>query len=103
MRVVDLDVVVDSQQTLECISKDVEMQDLTHLDDFDHPLPPPIGSRVSDESTNHVAFNLNSTLVGAKVLAKYLLEKEKLRKVLKLKYMKDHHGHLRSLDHNFVG
>ena len=52
------------------------------FDDYDMPLPPHVISRVSDESTNHVASNLKSTLVSAKVMARDLLAKEKLGKDL---------------------
>ena len=31
---------------------EAEIQDLTALDDYDQPLPPPSGFGVSDESTN---------------------------------------------------
>ena len=68
--VVDLDFVYDSQQTLEWCAEDVEIQDLTPLDEFDQPLPPPIGSRVSGESIDHVASDLKSTLVSAEVVAR---------------------------------
>ena len=60
------------------------MQDLTPLDDFDQPLPPLVGSRVSGDNTNHVAFDLKSTLVSPKVMARCLLAKEKLKRVMKL-------------------
>lgn len=52
MHVVDLDFNLGSQQTIECIAKEVEIQDLTAIDDYDWPLPPPGGSRGRDESTN---------------------------------------------------
>ena len=58
-------------------------QNLTPLDDYDQPLPPHCGSRVRSKSTDHVALNMKSTLVSAKVMAGYLLDKEKLRKDLK--------------------
>ena len=77
MHVIDLDFIYDSQQTLECIEKEVEIQELTPLNDFDHPLPPPIGSRFSGESIDHLASNMKSTLVSYEVTAKYLLAKEK--------------------------
>ena len=35
MRVIDLDLVFDVQQTLECIVEEVEIQDLNPLDDYD--------------------------------------------------------------------
>ena len=41
---------------------------------------PPIGYRVSGESTNHVASNLKSTLVSVEVMARYTLPQEKLVK-----------------------
>ena len=47
--------------------------------------------------------DLKSTLVSAEIMARYLLAKKKLRKVLKLITMEDHQWHLRSSDKNFVG
>jgi hypothetical protein len=36
---------------MEFIVEEAKIQDLTALDDYDQPLPPPGGSRVYDEST----------------------------------------------------
>ena len=54
------------------------MQDLITLDDFDNPLSPPAGSRVNSDNIDYVAYNLQSTLV----VPRYLLVKDKVRKVL---------------------
>ena len=94
MRVVDLDFVYDFQQTIECIAKEVEIQDLTHLDDFDQPLNPPTGFRVIVESIDHLAYDLKSTLVNVEVKSRYLLAKEKLMKFLKLITLEDHQWYL---------
>ena len=51
----------------------------------------------------NVASDLKSTLVSAKVIPRYLLTKEKLRKDLKLITLENHQWHLRSSDHTFVG
>ena len=96
MCVVDLDIVHRSQQTLECIAKEARIQDLTPLDDFDQSLPPHFGSRVSDESIDHVASDMKSTFVSAKIIVGYLLAKDKLRKDMKLVSLEDHQWHLRS-------
>ena len=48
----DRDFVYDSQPTLECIVEEVEIQNLSSLDDFDHQMAPHVVSRVSGESTN---------------------------------------------------
>jgi hypothetical protein len=58
------------------------MQDLITIDDFDRPLPPLGGSRVTSDKIHYVAYDLKSTLVGAKVVARYLLAKDKLKKIL---------------------
>ena len=50
MRVVDLNFVFDSQRTLHYLVEEVEIQNLTLLDDSNQLLSPPLGSRVSDES-----------------------------------------------------
>jgi hypothetical protein len=100
MHVVDLDYVSDSQRTLEYLVEEVEIQVLTLLDDSDQLLPPPLGSRVSGESIDHVAFDLKSTLLSAKVMARYWLAKEKFRKDVKVRILEDHQWHLRSLDKN---
>ena len=39
IHVVDLDVVYDSQQSLECLAKEAEIQELTPLDDSKQPIP----------------------------------------------------------------
>ena len=78
MHVVDLAFFADSQLTLECIAKETKMQDLITLDDFDNPLSPPAGSRVNSDNIDYVAYNLQSTLV----VPRYLLVKDKVRKVL---------------------
>ena len=88
--VVDFDFVSNSQQTLECIAEEAQIQTLIPLDDYDQPLPLHIGSRLNVESTNHVAFDTKSTLVSAKVIARHLLAEEKLRKDLKLITMQDY-------------
>ena len=103
MCVVNLYYVVGSQQTLECIAKEAEIQYLSPLDDFDQSLLPYDVSRVSGEGIVHVASDMKSTLVSTEVMARYLLAKEKLKKNLKLKTLEDHQWHLRSLDHNSVG
>ena len=82
MHVVDLAYFADSQLTLECIAKETKMQDLITLDDFDNPLSAPAGSRVNSDNIDYVAYNLKSTLVSAKVVPRYLLVKDKVRKVL---------------------
>ena len=98
MLVVDLNFECDSQRTLEYIVDEAEIQDLTPLDDSDQPLPPPLGSRVSDESIVHVGSNLKSTLVSAEVMASYWLAEEKVRKDVKVITVEDHEWHLRSSD-----
>jgi hypothetical protein len=76
MRVVDLDFVPNSRLTLECIAEDIEFQDLAPLDhDSNQALPPPASSTISDESTYHVALDMKSTWMSAKVMARYLLTK----------------------------
>ena len=62
-------------------------------------MPPLVGSRVSDESIHHVASDLKSTLLSAKVMATYLLNQEKIRKDSKVT-LEDHQWHLRFLDQN---
>ena len=84
VHVIDLDFDSNSQQTLKCIAEEVEIKDLTPLDDIGQPLPPHVSSRVNGESTYQVVVDKKSTLVSAKVMARYLLAKEKLRKHLKL-------------------
>ena len=96
MHVVDLYFVSDSQQTLEWLAKEAKIQGLTALDDSNQPLPPPIDSRVSGGSIDHVAFDIKSTLVSAEVLVRYLLVEHKFRKYLKVITMEDHQWHLRS-------
>ena len=98
MCVVDLDFNFGSQQTLECIAEDAEIQDLAPLDDSDQPLPPHVSPRVSGESTNHVAYDMKLTFVSAEVTVRCLLAKEKLKKILKLITLEDHQLHLRSSD-----
>jgi hypothetical protein len=97
MRVVDLNFIFDSQETLICLVEEVKIQDLTPFDDFDQPLPPPVSSRVSGESIDHMASNLKFTFVSAEVMARYLLAKEKLRKDLRGITLEDHEWHSRSL------
>ena len=75
MHVVDLYFVSNSQQTIECITKEVEIQDPTPLDDYDQPFPLHVGSSVNDESTDHVAPILKSILVSVKVMPKRNLGK----------------------------
>ena len=90
--------------TLECVAEDDGIQYLTPLDDPNQPLLPPASFRVSGESTNHVASDLKSTLMNAKVMARYLLTNKKLRIYLKLKKtLVEHQWQLRSTDRNFVG
>lgn len=60
-------------------------------------------SIVSGESNETCASNLKSTLVIAKLMARYLLTKETLGKDLKLITLEYHQWHLRTLDQNFVG
>ena len=70
MHVIDLDFVSNSQQTLECIAKEVEIQPLPPpllLDDSNQLLPPLVGFRVSGESTDHVTSNLKSTFVSVRL------------------------------------
>ena len=99
--VVDLDFDYDSQQTLKCTAKEVEIQDLPPpLDNYDQTLPPHDGSRVSGESTYHVAYGMESTLVSVEYMLRYLMAEEKLRKHLKLITLEDHQWYLRSSDHN---
>ena len=59
----------DSQQTLECLAKEVEIQEFPTIYDFDELLPPLVGFRGGGESTDHVAFDLKSTLVSAEIMA----------------------------------
>ena len=106
MHVVDLDFVYDSQQILERLLEEPKIQDLytPPFDDTYQPLPPPFGSRVSGESSDHAAFDLKSTLVSGEFMATYLLAKDKLRKDKRLITLEDHQWHLSlSLDHDYVG
>jgi hypothetical protein len=69
MHVDDLYFVSNPQKTLECLAKEVEIQEFSPIDDFDQLLPPLVGFRVGGESTDHVAFDLKSTLVSAEIMA----------------------------------
>ena len=75
--VVDLDFAYEYQWTLECIAKDVEIQNLTPLDDSNQTLPPPIGSRANGESTYQIKYTLKSTFMSVEVMARHMLAKEK--------------------------
>lgn len=86
---VDLDFFSISKQTLKCIAEEAEILHPTPLDGFDKWLPPHANSRVSGESTDHVASSLKSTFVNAKVIARHLLAKRKLRRNLKVSFNLD--------------
>jgi hypothetical protein len=55
---------------------------------------------VSGDSIDDGTFDMKSTLMTIKVMARYLLANEKLRKGLKLIILEDHLWHLRSSDQN---
>ena len=69
-----------SIEFLECIVQEVEIMDLTTLNDSNQQLLVFVGFRVSGESTNHVTDDLKFTLVNVEVMARYSLAEEKLRK-----------------------
>ena len=71
MHVVNLDFAYDSQPTPECIIKNIEIQDLTPLDDSHWPLPPHVGFRVSGENIDHVGLDMKFTLVSVEVMARH--------------------------------
>lgn len=98
--VVDPDFVFDSQWTLEWLAQEVAIQDVTPFDNSNQPLPPHIGSRVSDENIDHVACDLKPTLVSAKIMAICLLIGDKFRKDMKVIILEDHQWQLRSSDPN---
>ena len=101
--VVDLDFVLNFQQTLECMIEENEIQNLTPFNDFDQALPPFIGFNVSSENIDHVESDLKSTLVSVKVMARYMLAKEKFEKDLKLITLEDHQWQLRFSDPKSMG
>lgn len=90
MRVVEIDFDFDFQKIQKCTIKEDESKDLTPLDDYDQQLPPLAGSIGNGESTNHVAFDMKSTLVSVKVMARHLLAEMKLKKDIKLINLEDH-------------
>lgn len=102
MCVVDLDFRLWLRTNSNRIAWKTKIQDFTFLDDFDQPLLPHVGFRVSGESTHHVAPNLKSTLVSAEVMAKHLMANGKLGKDLKQITLEDHQCH-RSSYYNCVG
>lgn len=91
MRVVDLDFVFDSQHTLEYIVEEAKSKILPLLMTLtNHCLHMLVLELLVVTTLSHVAYYLTSTLVSAKVVARYLLTKEKLRKDLKLKKIRNH-------------
>ena len=71
MRVIDLDFIFNSQQTLKCLAEEVKIQDLTPFDDFDQSLPPLVGSRVSGERFIKASI-LNNNFISFKFISKGL-------------------------------
>lgn len=67
MRVIDLDFVLGSQQTLEFIAWEAKIQNYTPHDNFDQSSHPHASSKVIGESTDHVASHLKFTLVSGDI------------------------------------
>jgi len=61
------------------IAKEAEIQDFTPLDDFNQSFLSFVGFKDNGESTDRVPFDMKSTLVTFKDMARYLLAEEKLR------------------------
>jgi hypothetical protein len=85
------------------IAKEAEIQDFTPLDDFNQSFLSFVGFKDNGESTDRVPFDMKSTLVTFKDMARYLLAEEKLRIFLKQMTWEDHQWQVRSLDQSSMG
>ena len=99
--VVDPTFVFDSQQTL-AHRRTLKSNILPFLMTFTNHCLHLLILEVVVRALTHVAFNLESTLVSVKAMARYLLIKEKFREDLKLSTVEDHQWHLRSSDQSFM-